>query len=279
MAKLIVTHINPDLDAITSIWLIRKFLLGWKNAKLAFVSAGDTYQKKSVDSDADVLHVDTGLGELDHHQTNEYICAAQLCFAKVKTEDKKLKTIKKESLERMLAIICEVDHGRDISWPQAENDRYLFFLEEILGGLRSLGHEDEQVVEFGLKALDSVFRIIKDKIRAEEILSSHQIVRFESKWGKAVGLVTGNESVLEVGEKMGYSLVIKKDDQKGSVRIYARWDRGVDLTKACQELKKLDPGADWFLHASKCLLLNGSTRNPKMKPTKLNLKEIISVLK
>ena len=276
--KLIVSHLNPDLDAVASVWLIKKFLLGWSKAELAFVIAGETYKKQPVDSNPEIFHVDTGLGELDHHQSNEYVCAAGLCYRKLQgLKEQKLKKIETEALERILDILCEVDHGRDISWPEAENDRYLFFLEDILGGLRSLGEKDEQIIEFGCRALDSVFRMMKDKIRAEEILAGPKVVEFQTEWGKGVGVVTGNESVLEIGEKMGYTLVVKKDDKKGSARIYARWDRGVDLTKVCQKLKKLDPSATWFLHASKCLLLNGSSRNPKMKPTKLSLKEIIAV--
>jgi hypothetical protein len=41
----------------------------------------------------------------------------------------------------------------------------------------------------------------------------------------------------------------------------------------------MDPQATWFLHVSKKMLLNGSPKNPKMKPTKLPLNDIIEVLK
>lgn len=272
-----VTHFNPDLDAVAAIWIVKKFFRGWQKAKLAFVPAGSTYRDQPVDSQPEILHVDTGLGEFDHHQTNEYLCSAQLCWQKAKKQPKGIKKIEAEAIERLLSVVCEVDHGRDISWPEPENDRYLFFLEEILGGLNSLGKNDQETVEFGLQALGSVFRTLKDKIRAEEILQSSRAIKFQTQWGEGIGVVTGNESVLEVGEKIGYSLVIKKDDREGGVRIYARWDRGVDLTDAYQRLKELDLKATWFLHASKCLLLNGSTRNPKMKPTKLGLKQIIEV--
>lgn len=277
--KMIVTHFNPDLDAVTSAWLIKKFLPGWKTAKIVFIPAGKTYQDMPVDSQPEILHVDTGLGKCDHHQSDEYLCSAQLCWQKAKDQRPKTKDIEAEAIERLLEIVCEVDHGRDISWPDPENDRYLFCLEEILGGLNSLYQDDQWVAEFGLVALESVFKVLKDKIRAEEILNGSEAVKFRTKWGKGVGLITGNESILEVGEKMGYSLVIKKDPKRGGVRIYARWDRGVDLTEAYLRLKALDPEATWFLHPSCCLLLNGSTRNPEMKPTKLSLKKIIEVLR
>ena len=279
LMKTIVIHFNPDLDAITGAWIIKRFLKGWKKAEIAFVPAGELYQDMPVDSNPEILHVDTGLGELDHHQTDEYICAAQLCHRKTKNQKLKIKDIDNEALERLCEVVCEVDHGRDISWPDSENDRYLFFLEEILGGLNSIYQDDGQVVEFGLKALDGIFKVLKDKIKAEEILEGPRAIKFETRWGRGVGVTTENEAVLTVGEKMGYSLVVKKDSRIGNIRIYARWDRKVDLTKVYQQLKELDSEATWFLHASKCLLLNGSTRNPKMKPTKLSLQEIIAVLK
>ena len=71
--KLIVTHFNPDLDAIASIWIIKRFLKGWEKARVRFVPAGETYKDQPVDSQPEILHVDTGLGELDHHQTNKYL--------------------------------------------------------------------------------------------------------------------------------------------------------------------------------------------------------------
>ena len=271
--RTIVVHFNPDLDAVAAIWVIKRFWPGWQNAAVRFVPAGETYKNQLVDSNPEILHVDTGLGKCDHHQTDEYICSAQICW-------QNSEAVKKEAaVERLLEIVCEIDHGRDISWPDAENDRYAFFLEEILGGLNAGNRDDNRVVEFGLIALDGVFKILKDKIKAEEILKGSKVIKFKTKWGQAIGVVTWNEAVLEVGEKMGYSLVIKKDIKSGQVRIYGRWDRRVDLTKAYNKFKSLDPDATWFLHSSKCLLLNGSSRNPKMKPTKLSLKEISEVLK
>lgn len=284
--KIIVTHFNPDLDAVAAVWVAKRFFEGWREAEIKFVPAGETYQKMPVDSHPEILHVDTGLGEFDHHQTNDYLCAAQLCWQKTKDlpagkagQIPNTKDLDNEAIERLLDVVCEVDHGRDIGWPGAENDRYLFFLEEILGGLNSVYHDDLKVVEFGLKALDGIFKILKDRIRAEEILEGPRAVKFETQWGTGVGATTGNEAILELGERKGFSVVVKKDTKTGHVRIYARWDKGVDLTQTFRKLKEADSQATWFLHSSKCLLLNGSPRNPMMRPSRLSLREIIEVLK
>jgi hypothetical protein len=63
------------------------------------------------------------------------------------------------------------------------------------------------------------------------------------------------------------------------VRIKASPKFEIDLTNTYEQLKKMDPDATWFLHVSKKMLLNGTPKNPKMKPTKLSLSAIISVLK
>ena len=39
--KYIVTHTSPDMDAIASVWLLKKFLGGWDKAEVKFVPAGD----------------------------------------------------------------------------------------------------------------------------------------------------------------------------------------------------------------------------------------------
>ena len=39
--KIVVTHTSPDLDAIVSVWLIKKFLPEWQDARSEFVQAGD----------------------------------------------------------------------------------------------------------------------------------------------------------------------------------------------------------------------------------------------
>jgi len=42
--KIIVTHMSPDWDAITSVWLLKKYLMGWQEAEVRFVPAGQRYK-------------------------------------------------------------------------------------------------------------------------------------------------------------------------------------------------------------------------------------------
>ncbi len=276
--KKIVAHLNPDLDAVTSAWLLKRFLPGWQEAEIDFCPAQSTIDDEPVDSNPDVLHVDVGLGKLDHHQTNEYLSAAKLCFDFVKESRKgqELSPLDLQALEKIVAFVTEVDNAIDLSWPEFQTEKYDFYLHNILSGLRGIGDDDSSVMVYGLKGLDTIFYNLKGRIRAEEELKEGQ--EFQTPWGKALGIETGNEFILREGEKKGYCLVIKKDPDKGGVRIYAHHNSGVNLQKAYDLLKIKDKEGEWFLHSSGKILLNES-RTKGMKPTKLGLEEIIEILK
>lgn len=278
--KKIITHLNPDLDAVTSVWLIKRFLPGWQEAEIEFVIADSSTQKsKEVDSDPNVLWVDVGRGKLDHHQTAKYSSASKLCldFIQKEREGEKLSPLEEKALKKLVEVVTQIDNARDLDWEEINQERYNFYLHILIDSFRALGKSDKEVMAFGLEALDAVLLNLKHTIRADEELEEG--IEFQTPWGKAIGVESGNKHVLWRGEARGYVLVVIKDPEKGGVRIYSRPDSEVDLTSAYNQFKKKDPESDWFLHASKRLLLNQAAVNPNMKPTKLTLEEIIEVLK
>ena len=282
--KTIVTHISPDLDALTSIWLIRRFFPGWEKAKTEFVPAGQTFQEKPVDNDPEVVHVDTGLGKFDHHQTKDAdICATVLVFKEILAfdsaakEKKQLKSWQKQALERIIRIVNEDDHAGFLAWPEPASDRWEFNLNQIVGGLVNGFKDQSDFVEYVLPLLDSLLKIMGGKIEAEEIIKNSR--EFETPWGKGVAAETENAEFRQLALKLGYSVVIKKRPQTGHLGIYGHWQKGVNLEKTYRALEKADPTADWYYHVSGFMVLNGSTSNPEMKPTKLGLDEVIKLLK
>jgi hypothetical protein len=275
MVKIIVTHLNPDLDAICSVWLLKKFDPDFSDAKVRFVPAGLTFKGGKVDSDVDVVHVDTGMGKFDHHQLEQKTCAAKLIFRHLKKKRKYLKD--DEALVRLINIVKKIDNFEEVTWPHPTADWYDFLLPEVLNGLKTAGIvKDKGLVEKGIECLEAVYNTLKIKVKAEEDLS--QGYRFSTKWGKAIGCLSHNSEVLKLGQKMGYVIAVQKDSKTEHVRIKARPDSKADLTEAKKVLQKLDPKATWFLHISKKMLLNGSSKNKKMKPSSLSLVKVIEVL-
>lgn len=297
--RYIVGHTSPDMDVITSIWLIKKFLGGWEDAELKFVPAGDrllplpkgqsfdfAIEKSGKD---EYIHVDTGMGPLDHHQnSDQQTSAASLTFDFVKKglleKDPPINPEKLEALERIVKYVVEVDHFREVFRKDPLADYHDFSIGDILDGLKlQRPNSDEYYVHFIVRCLDAILHDIENKIWAEREIKDNAVL-FNTRWGKGLGIETINDMVVKLAQLMGYVVVVRKDPRKGYVRIKARPDedkenKGVNLTLAYEKLSKMDPNATWFLHVSNKMLLNGTPKNPKMKPTKLSLNDIIEVLK
>lgn len=296
MSKIIVTHDSPDLDAITSIWLIRKFLPGWNGVAVEFVPAGERLEGSTnrdqiiekIGQD-EVIHVDTGLGPLDHHQTaDKNICAASLTWEYVKSQSSEFNPrtgefsdkmqVRREAIDRIVKVIVDIDHFKEVFWGDPTADFHEFSLVNILEGLKiQKPDQNDEYVDYVSTLLDAILHEFENRIWAEKEIEAAQ--KFETRIGKGVALETINDSTLKLAQKMGYALAIRKDPRKGYLRIKVRPDVDLDLTSTYEELKKKDPNATWFLHASKKMLLNGSSKNPKMRATKLTLRDIIELLK
>jgi hypothetical protein len=298
--KIVVTHTSPDMDAITSVWLIKKYLPGWEDAKVKFVPAGnriDGGKWKNKDEKSpiemiendEVIHVDTGMGPLDHHQTiSDKVCGASLTwdYVKSKNEEFRLRDLEKikdriEALSRMIKVIVDIDHFKEVFWKDTVADYHEFNLVNILEGLKfQFPNQDDYYVDFISKSLDAILHEFENRIWAErEIAGNGQ--EFVTRFGKGIGFEILNDTVIKLAQKMGYVIVLRKDPRKGYVRIKAIPSSGkinIDLTPTYEKLKKLDPDATWYLHVGKKMLLNGSAKNPKMKPSKLKVQEIIKVL-
>lgn len=303
--KIIVTHTSPDWDAITSVWLLKRFLPGWEEAKVEFVPAGERVRnsgfriqnlelKDPIEKikDNEIIHVDTGLGPLDHHQTSDdTVCAASLTWNYIKrhnaqlTMDNEKVNDRSEAIERIVKVVTDVDHFKEVFWPEPNADYQEFGLFGVLEGLKiQKPDQDDAYMDFSVQCLDALLHNFENRIWAEKEIKENGKF-FETRYGKGFAIETINDSVLKLAQKMGYMIVIRKDPRKGYVRIKARpteiknGKNNIDLTLAYEQLKKMDPDATWYLHVSKKMLLNGTPKNPKMVPTKLSLQEIIKVVK
>lgn len=295
--KIIVTHSAPDLDAVTSVWLIKTFLQDWKDAQVKFVPAGSRLEGSHADKLTDpiekigeneVIHVDTGMGPLDHHQTfSDKVCGASLTWEYVRKngqmfenekESDKVQT-REEAISRMINVVVDDDHFKDVFRPDPTADYYDFMFTDILDGLKLMKpNEDSYYIEFSMTALRAILHNFENKIWAEKEIKENG-KEFESVFGKAIAFETINDDVIKLSQKMGFAVAIRKDPRKGYVRIKASPAYEVDFTNTYEQLKKMDPDATWFLHVGKRMLLNGTPKNPKMIPTKLKIDQIINVLK
>ncbi|MBU2632757.1 hypothetical protein KKG52_03505 [Patescibacteria group bacterium] len=135
------------------------------------------------------------------------------------------------------------------------------------------------------ECLDAVLHSFENKVWAEEEIKEKGI-EFDTKYGRALAVESLNDTVIKLGQKRGFKLVVRKDSRKGYVRIKATpakkgegaLAKEVDLTEIYEIFKEKDPKATWFLHVSKKMLLNGSPKSGKMVPSSLSLNDIIAII-
>jgi hypothetical protein len=134
-----------------------------------------------------------------------------------------------------------------------------------------------KIVDLGMHALDGMYKTFQNKVWAESELKEKG-VEFETIWGRGIGVETTNDETVHLAQKMGFALAIRKDPNKGYLRIKSLPKDEIDLTSVYNTLKAAERDATWFLHASRHMVLNGSSKNPDMRPTKKTLQQIIDVL-
>jgi len=292
MQKIIVTHVNPDLDAIAAVWLIRRFVSGWDDAQLRFVPAGETFEGSVHD---EVVVVDTGLGTFDHHQIDADTSATKLVFEylEVRKRSKKqverdlgdVKKYQEKALSRMVSVINDIDHFRQVYYPDADADYFHFLFTErggIIDGLNMTFHDSEtadfEIVTIGSTILDGIYRSFQQRVYAEKEMEKAEQMVVKTKSGNVLGIVSANDEVATLAQKQGFSLVVRKDPVYGNIRIKALPGKGIDLTPVYDVVLKKDPAARWYLHPSRSMLLNGSGKHKDMKPSSLTMQEIMHIV-
>ncbi len=274
--KIIVTHLSSDLDSITATWLVKRFLPGWKEAEIEFVPAGSTLDKQPPDDNPDILHVDTGLGKFDHHQTDRHTSASKLVFQYLLKENC-LKEKLTKPLERMINFVNDIDHFGEAYFPEPAADRYDFSLYQIVEGLKPVFAGQKELMEAVFPMLDAVLQVLKNKVRAEEEIKKGYV--FTSKWGKSLAMETKNEESTKLALKSGFSLVIRKDPDKGNLRIKSLPKKELSLASIHKKITQIDKKGTWFLHVSGNMLLNSSSKNPHFVPSSLPLNRVIEIIR
>ncbi len=279
MSKRIVTHINPDQDALSSVWLIHRYFAGFAggDVEFAFVPAGQTYQGQTVDSDADTIHVDTGLGKFDHHHIPDKLCA----FGRILDyllEHGSVPVYDRDALGRMHIVINDYDNFLNVYYPQVNADYQEFTLDQITNGLIHTDLSDEDKVRITLPIFDAILQTMKNKIKAEKNI--REGVEFDTRsFGMAIVMENSNNESMKVAQKHGYGLVARKDPKQGNIRIVCLPKDEYDLTPIYEIIHAEDQEGTWFFHQSKHMLINGSNVNPTMKPSPITTSRLIEILR
>lgn len=283
--RLIVTHHAPDLDAISSVWLLKTFdSQHFADAKVTYVNPGDHLSETAIQelgfSPMDVTHVDTGLGEFDHHQperARQNICAATLVHDHLLKIHPELQD--DEALRTLVDQINDIDHFGEIDWPDASHPRYEMMIHQVIRGLEFVHlNDDDAQLNFGFTCLDGTYSSLKQYVRAQEIIDNEGTF-FDIGEGKVFAVETRNDDTMKLAQKQGAVLVIRKDPEQGHIRIKARPDSNIELKPLHERVLELDSKGTWYYHPSGKMLINGSRKHTSQVASPLTLQQIIDLVK
>lgn len=277
--KIIVTHKSPDLDAVCSVWLFRKHVPGWSNSKIEFATTGQTIDGNPPDIDPNIVHVDTGLGKFDHHQTDEFTSASRKVFEYIEengwiTKDKLL------AYERLVDVVTAFDHFKESELHGADQDMYHFLLVNILDGVKTELQDNLETMKVGALLMEGALNIFLQIIKAEDEINAGY--DFQSVYGRSISYVSNSDQSSRLAQKKGYDLVIRRDE-KGHVRIKLHpklkyQNNKLNLKPVYDRILEKDKVGTWFYHISGHMVLNGSSGWNQAVPTSLSAPEIVDIV-
>lgn len=203
---MIVTHTNPDLDAITGAWLLKRFG-GLGNESVEFVNTGNPVPEKLTTA---IAVVDTGREfdperlRFDHHQlpgqAANHTCAAWQIF-------NYLGEAEIEYLRPLLHIVFAGDTGR----PEANASRELG-LHAIFSGWKAWWSEqnpgerltDEAALAYGFGLLDALEVRLRNQAKAKAELAQKVVYKSDDDlvWAIRHGSQSSTLAAYEEGARV-----------------------------------------------------------------------------
>ena len=266
--KTLVTHINPHLDDIFAIWLLKKYDPKYAEAKIEFISA--THNLKNQETE-DRIFVGTGGGKFDEHKEGLNTCAGSLVFDYLKKEN----LLPKDEIT-VKALAEMVDWNKKIDTGTIPIEAYDEF--SVPAFIRSKDTTEKSSLKDVVLGVDILDRILKGLQKKQQSLKDWEgRIEFESKFGRSYAL---NSETIDrpFCKRMGGDLFVIYNPKYKSVQYFTP-SHTLDLTSIYEKVKSLDPDASWYLHQSHHMVLCGSSAAPNARQTKLSFGQLMEVAK
>jgi hypothetical protein len=256
----IVIHVRPDLDALLGAWIMCRF--GHLDSyNLVFVPVGHRLKEGE-----NIIHIDTGLTQFDHHGRSDFTCAAKLVY------DALFKGKPNFAVEKLVEYALKTDW-----YLLGESEDTPFSVNSVIEGHNYLfPNNPHKVAENSFCVFDALYASLSVRVKAEK--EYNKGFSFNSSFGEAFAIESDNTAVRDVAYRKGAVLFVFVDPIKGYRGFKAQSQKGIDLTQTFIAVNALEPHADWFLHSSRELLLCGSDKAPDRKLSSLSISELAALV-
>jgi len=267
--KTLITHINPHLDDIASIWLFKKFHPEFKDAKIEFISASRNQAEREETEDK--VFLGTGGGKFDEHKEGLNTCAGSLVYDYLRQKGYiPQDEITQKALERLIEWNKLVDTGRA---PDSEFSE--FSVQAFIRCKDGTPQSSTRSVELGIEILNRILAVLKRK--QQSLKDWEKRKEFATKFGKSFAIIS--ETVdREFCREQGGDLFLMYNPRYKSVQFFTP-SFEIDLEPIYRKVLDLDPEASWFLHQSHHMVICGSSSAPDSKQTKLSFEQLMELVK
>ncbi len=279
MTKLLVTHLNPHLDDAAAFWLLRRFHPDFHDAKEAFIQLGKgpvTLDGKPVDSDPNVVHVGVGGGLFDEHKGLVGDCATTLVWKWLLGNGYGPKNdVDRQAIQKLVDFVYKDDTGQVKNAPLEVLD---FTIGTVVSGANSNSNGDStKTTALVYEMLDALYPELRERALLDLDWGKRQ--EFETRFGKTVALETTAGRADSKAYNSGFDLIILVNPVKGYRQFRAKAGTRIDLTPVFENVRALEPDANWFLHHSKKLCLCGTSATRPDGWSKLSLQQLVDIAK
>lgn len=288
MARIIVTHTHPDLDAIGAAWLLQSYG-GLGDCHIKFVNTGDPDQTLLEHATA---VVDTGgvyapdMRRFDHHQDTRLPQSATMLVANWL---RGAMTVDIDHLKPLIDLIHWGDTGDSRANQSREVGLHALLSSRAHQEHRDYGngYTDLVAFEFGSSLFDLIDQSLKAKHEARELLQQHTVYRSED--GKFIAIKDAPGSVTQAAFEQGAEIVLfqsKHETPDGtSYAIGMQRNQAVSSPHLGQlVVRAMDYGhmtaierlelMSWYLHPVGFFAGRGTRKAPVLTPITIDLASI-----
>lgn len=269
--KKLVTHLIPHLDDIAALWLLKRFDSSSKKAGLKFVPTS----AKGIKLPKNEIGVGVGRGKYDEHKGDLREAAVSLVWKDLKKRKKLPRGTKGAAIAELVDFVRRGDLGEFIG-----KSGPTFHLGSILRKVTRLpGHNSRTSTLIGFTLLDSMYRLYEERVLVDRAIAKG--LKFKTKWGKGIAITVDAlpASVSDRIAELGYAMVVLQYPKTKYLHVRATPGTKVNLHKLGRLLQKEEPQADWYLHHSKKLLIQGDWIAPVKHHTRYTYKTMPKLIR
>ncbi len=237
------------------------------DAELRFVPAGQTLDDLPADTDPTVVHVDTGGGCFDHHDSYDpELSAAELVRRAIMPDD--------EAMRRIVQHVTCLDNAGQRACP---SDSPFFHINDLINGYNTLfPTRPHHVAQAMFGNFDAWYESELRQLRLEAAFRER--LEFPTRWGLGIAMQSHDGGSSRLAYEQGAILYVYRDG-RGYMGIAAQSRSRVDLRPVYTDVRRIDPSADWYLHPSNRMLLCGTDKAPPRSPSELSLHELVDLIR